>query len=83
MSLNELEQAAQDLPEDERLELAERIMAGIRMTPEIEAAWRAEAERRWQDLESGRVEGIPAEQVLSGIRKKLHDRRQVSYSGQS
>lgn len=38
--------------------------------PDVEAAWAAEIERRVADMDSGKVQGIPWEQV----RKRLLDR---------
>lgn len=35
-----------------------------------DAAWAAELRRRFEDLQSGRVVGIPAEQVFAELRKK-------------
>jgi len=35
--------------------------------PEVECAWAAEAERRWQEIESGTVATIPWEEVKAKI----------------
>ncbi|NGP87560.1 addiction module protein [Fodinibius halophilus] len=36
--------------------------------PEIEKAWAEEAERRLTELEEGKVEPIPGEQVMDGLK---------------
>jgi putative addiction module component (TIGR02574 family) len=38
--------------------------------PAVEAAWDAELDRRVNDIESGKVVGVPAEQVFAELRKK-------------
>lgn len=35
------------------------------------AAWTVEAQRRYEELRSGEVEGVPAEEVLARIRSRL------------
>ena len=39
----------------------------------VEAAWKEEIERRIEDVRSGRVKMIPAEQVLARARARLRD----------
>lgn len=39
--------------------------------PEVERAWAAEIARRLCDFEEGRVRGIPAEEVIAAIRKRI------------
>ena len=48
-------------------------MNGCRKSPtaHAEQAWLAEAERRLDELESGKVAGIPAEEVLDKARSTL------------
>jgi putative addiction module component (TIGR02574 family) len=36
---------------------------------EVEAAWRTEVDRRVEEIQSGKVQGIPAEEVSARIRK--------------
>lgn len=52
MSFKELEREAMDLPEEQRLELAERLTESIyRVTdPAVEQAWEDEASRRVEQL---------------------------------
>ena len=37
--------------------------------PEIDAAWRVETRRRIEEIQSGKVQGIPGEQVMGELRK--------------
>ena len=39
--------------------------------PEIEAAWKTEIDRRIAEIESGKVKGVPAEEVSARIQKIL------------
>jgi len=47
-------------------------------SPEIEDAWMKEISRRTEEIDSGQVVGIPAEQVFAGIRQMLRERRAAS-----
>jgi putative addiction module component (TIGR02574 family) len=75
--LAELEQELTELPPEQRAELASFLLASLEPSDEgdIEAAWLAEAERRLEEFEAGRMEAIPAEQVLSEARGRLARRR--------
>jgi putative addiction module component (TIGR02574 family) len=62
--------AALQLPEEARAELASRLLDSLESpyaNAEIEAAWAAEIKRRIDDLESGREKGIPYDQVWEKI----------------
>ena len=39
--------------------------------PDIEEAWIVEAEKRWQEIEQGKVECMPVEEVMSRVRSSL------------
>ena len=39
------------------------------MEPEVEAAWKTEINRRIAEIEEGKVQGIPVEEVLAQARK--------------
>lgn len=75
MTLKEIETAALELPEDERVELLLFLSEHLRrIDPEIEQAWLAETRRRWADIESGKTRTIPGEQVLAEARARLNAR---------
>lgn len=60
---------AQQLPEEERRDLAENFDA-----LNIEEAWRTVAVKRLNELEKGEVDGIPAEQVFANMRARIRER---------
>ena len=71
MKLEEIVEQTRHLPSDVVAELIDRILlerhGGIE--PEIEAAWKSEIARRIEEIETGKVEGIPVDQSLARIRK--------------
>ncbi|MDI6793757.1 MAG: addiction module protein [bacterium] len=62
------------LPIDERVILAQRVWDSVEhfVDPEIEKAWLDEAERRWREIEQGRVQCMPAEEVMKKARASLN-----------
>jgi putative addiction module component (TIGR02574 family) len=71
VSVQELEAELMKLPSHERARLAEALIASLDEEDEIAEAWAVEAERRYQELRSGAVEGVPAEDVLARLRARL------------
>jgi putative addiction module component (TIGR02574 family) len=71
VSVQELQAQVLKLPSHERARLAELLISSLDEEDEIAAAWADEAERRYRDLSSGAVEGIPAEDVLARVRSSL------------
>jgi putative addiction module component (TIGR02574 family) len=71
--VRELESRALQLPPQERARLAQRLISSLdpESDRDAEQAWLEEAERRLDELESGSVAGIPAEQVLDKARSTL------------
>ncbi|HVF21534.1 MAG TPA: addiction module protein [Pyrinomonadaceae bacterium] len=47
--------------------LIESLEASDGSDEEVEAAWAAEAERRWQEIESGAVKTIPWDEVRAKL----------------
>lgn len=68
-----LEAEALKLPPEERARLAERLISSLDAKPDVdsEALWVREAKRRLAELESGAVEPVPAERVISNARSSL------------
>ena len=60
------------LPVEARLALVEKLLLSLNVPTqrEIDELWATEAERRVSELDSGEVELVPGEQVLSRIRGK-------------
>jgi len=69
----ELSQQILALPIDERVILAQRVWNSVEhfVDPKIEKVWLDEAERRWQEIEQGKVQCIPAEEVMRKARASL------------
>ena len=64
------------LSQQERAELAHFLLSSLEPieneSPEdIEAAWLAVAQRRSEELRSGKVVGIPADQVMAELREQF------------
>jgi putative addiction module component (TIGR02574 family) len=73
-SLADIEDDALQLSEEDRARLAVRLLASLEeeagSPEEIEKLWVVEAERRFQELRDGVVQGIPAREVFAKLRKK-------------
>jgi len=60
------------LPIDMKLELVDKILDSL--TPrqkDIDELWQIEAERRVEEVRSGKVQTIPGEQVFEEIRQRF------------
>ena len=70
---SKLEARALKLPPEQRARLAERLISSLDQSsdPDSEQLWIREAERRLEELESGRVEAVPAERVIENARSSL------------
>jgi putative addiction module component (TIGR02574 family) len=73
-SLLEIEKDALRLSPEDRARLAVRLLSSLEKAAEspeeIEKLWIAEAERRFQELRDGVVQGIPAREVFAELRNK-------------
>lgn len=72
----QLLQAALTLPEEERLELAEALLAsqGSPGEPPLDPAWLAEIQRRSAEIDSGAVQLTPWTVVRDRVRQRLAGR---------
>ena len=61
------------LPCEDRIYLVDRLLKSLNAPSkeEVDKAWAEESERRIDELESGKVQTIPGEQVFREIRKRL------------
>lgn len=68
-TLQELKDAASALPVAERAELAQFLLRSLdeQDEQEVRADWLALAEQRMAEVRSGKVVGIPAEEVLKNL----------------
>jgi putative addiction module component (TIGR02574 family) len=68
--VEELSRRARDLSPEERVQLAEEILATVHeLDEEVDAAWDAEIKRRIAEVESGTAKLIPAEEVFARLRR--------------
>jgi putative addiction module component (TIGR02574 family) len=72
-AVRELESKAMKLSRKARARLAQRLISSLDETADAqsEQLWIEEAERRLDDLKSGKVAGIPAEKVIKKARSAL------------
>lgn len=71
MSTQELEAQMLRLARHERARLAQKLIASLDEDDELEQAWTEEAERRSEELRTGSVEALPADQVFADVRAKM------------
>jgi putative addiction module component (TIGR02574 family) len=66
-----------NLTSEDRAELAYFLIRSLDEEPEtgVQAAWEAELERRWQEMEGGNVAGVPADEVFAELRKTYRPER--------
>ena len=67
MTLAEIEAEAMKLSPQEREQLAEALYVSLDDQEEIDEAWRVEIARRIEEVRTGAVQLIPAEQVFAEI----------------
>jgi putative addiction module component (TIGR02574 family) len=69
----ELESKALRLPRRERARLAQRLISSLDAEPDadVDNLWLQKAERRLDELKSGKVAGIPAQKVIRKARSTL------------
>ncbi|MCC7487189.1 MAG: addiction module protein [Burkholderiales bacterium] len=63
--LEALEAEAMDLPPEERVKLADRLLASVFGDNDIEEAWASEVERRVAEIEVGRIQMVPAADAIA------------------
>jgi putative addiction module component (TIGR02574 family) len=72
ITLDEIVEETRHWPPEQVGELVGRLTEDLHTSdPEIEAAWKTEIDRRIEEIQTGKVKGIPAEKVLARIRKTL------------
>jgi putative addiction module component (TIGR02574 family) len=72
ITLDEIVEATKNWPPERVSELVHRLTEDLHASaPEIEADWKSEIDRRIEEIESGKVKGIPAEEVSARIQKIL------------
>jgi putative addiction module component (TIGR02574 family) len=79
-SYEEIHQLAKELPADQRIMLANALWESVDAPEEgteaeIAAAWGEEVERRLKEIDSGKVEMIPLEDVLADMDARIASKR--------
>ncbi len=71
--LDELASELLAMPEESRTFLADKLNESLTgfASPAIEQTWLDEAERRWQEIESGKVNPIPHDEVMRAARAAI------------
>lgn len=71
MTLKELHAETRRLPREQAVELMDLLLADTVSEPDsaVDEAWGREIDRRLAELESGKVQGISAEEVMAKARK--------------
>lgn len=68
---SEIMDVVDSLPIDMKLELIDHLLESISPShAEVDEAWKVEVERRIDEVESGKVELIPGEEVFARIRAR-------------
>ena len=73
MTLKQIEEEALNLAEEERAELAQKLLLSLEVPSDGEIAedWLGEAKRRARELDEGLVQPIPADEVRRKARALL------------
>ena len=70
--VEELSQKARALPPEERVRLAEELLATVQEVDlEVEAAWDEEIRLRIAEVDSGTAKLVPADEVFAEVRRLL------------
>ena len=71
LTLTELYTETRQLPREQAAELIDLLLIDTFSEPDpaVDEAWGREIDRRLAELESGQVQGIPAEEVMAKARK--------------
>lgn len=75
MTRDEIVAAALELSVDDRAALAMELLEATGFDDDVEAAWAEEITRRVAEIDEGRVQMIPVEQVFEGLRRQSRELR--------
>ena len=72
-SFDKIAADAMKLPLRDRVRLAQRLVSSVedQMEGDVETLWAAEAERRLEELRSGKVQGVEAAEAFRKAREAL------------
>jgi putative addiction module component (TIGR02574 family) len=70
MTLDQIVEETRQWPPEKVGELVGRLTEDLHTSdPQTEAAWQGEIARRIEEIQSGKVQGIPGEEVSARVRK--------------
>jgi putative addiction module component (TIGR02574 family) len=70
LTLEQIVEETRHWPPEKVGELVGRLTEDLHGSdPETEAAWKAEIDRRIEEIQTGKVQGIPIEESLARVRK--------------
>ncbi len=70
--MDELSKKARLLSREERVQLAEELLATVQENdPEVDAAWEDEIRRRIAEIDAGTAKLVPADEVFAEVRQLL------------
>ncbi len=70
-TVEQIEAQALGLSPEDRVRLADRLIASVFEDEAIESAWSAEVEKRIAEIEAGRAELIPASEAIARARDAI------------
>jgi len=72
-TLADVTKEALSLPVEERVVLLQRVWESLEhfASADVEKAWMEEADRRWREIEEGKVQCQPAAEVMRRARESL------------
>lgn len=73
LTIEQIKAEAMKLSPEARADLADWLWVSVESRESAQAAWDAEIARRIDEIESGKVELIPGEEVFAQIDKKLRE----------
>jgi len=72
LTVEQIVEETRHWPPEKVGELVSRLAEHLhRSPPEIEIAWKAEIDRRMEEIQTGKVQGIPGEEVSARIGRIL------------
>ena len=71
ITLDQIVEETREMPSEVVAELIDRIMVARQggIEKSVVGSWKAEIKRRIEDIESGKIEGVPLEESLARARK--------------
>jgi putative addiction module component (TIGR02574 family) len=70
LTLEQIVEEARNWPPEKIGELVGRLTEDLHASdPATQARWKSEVDRRVQEIQSGKIQGIPGEEVSARIRK--------------